>query len=79
MTNLGPSGGSKDPPGPLLGCAYGPTTGYVYRFSGYLFIMDLSANILLQQPRMIQTLRCGHPVSCIQNQKTGNEILKINF
>ena len=23
MTNLGPSEGSKDPPGPLLGCAYG--------------------------------------------------------
>ena len=22
MTNLGPSGGSKDPPGPLLSCAY---------------------------------------------------------
>ena len=26
MTNLGPSGWSKDPPGPLLGCAYGDTS-----------------------------------------------------
>ena len=31
MTNLGPSWGSKDPPGVLLGCAYETDTTLLYK------------------------------------------------
>ena len=45
MTNLGPSGGSKDPLGPLLGCAYVTLTGIGLN-SYYYNMIAFKTNIL---------------------------------